>query len=166
MMILIIVLGLAALVCAVQAIRTQRLLISAIWLAGTSALTALLLFILGAHEVAVIELSVGAGLVTVLFVFAINISGEEIFKPARLVPKPIAWAVVLLTTALLVWFTSGSFTQSAITVEEFTFSTALWEMRGIDIVLQGFLIFAGVLVVLGLLNEGENNDASTGEIQQ
>jgi uncharacterized MnhB-related membrane protein len=71
----IIVVGL--LVCAVQAVRVQRLLNSALWLAGASALVALLIYMLGAPEVAVIELSVGAGLVTVLFVFAINIAGEE-----------------------------------------------------------------------------------------
>lgn len=65
------------LVCAILAIRSKRLLISAIWLAVTSALVALMFYMLGAVQVAVIELSVGAGLVTVLFVFAINISGEE-----------------------------------------------------------------------------------------
>ena len=62
---------------AVLAIVSKRLLVSAIWLAVTSALVALMIYLLGAPQVAVIELSVGAGLVTVLFVFAINISGEE-----------------------------------------------------------------------------------------
>ncbi|MDO9122475.1 MAG: NADH-quinone oxidoreductase subunit J, partial [Anaerolineaceae bacterium] len=66
------------LACAILAISAKRLLISAIWLAVTSALVALMLFLLGAPQIAVIELSVGAGLVTVLFVFAINISGEEV----------------------------------------------------------------------------------------
>ncbi len=67
----------ATLVCALQAVRSRRLLMSALWLAGASALVALMMYLLGAPEVAVIELSVGAGLVTVLFVFAINIAGEE-----------------------------------------------------------------------------------------
>ena len=43
------------LVCAVQAIRTERLLVSALWLAGTSALVALFMYQLGAPEVAAIE---------------------------------------------------------------------------------------------------------------
>ena len=75
------------LLCAVMAVRTQRLLVSALWLAGASALVSLWMYILGAPEVAVIELSVGAGLVTVLFVFAINIAGEGIAPPGQ---RPIA----------------------------------------------------------------------------
>jgi uncharacterized MnhB-related membrane protein len=155
MTILNIILGLATLVCAVQAIRSNRLLISAIWLAGASALTALIMYLLGAQQVAVIELSVGAGLVTVLFVFAINISGEEVFKPARLVPKPLALAIALLVAVLVIGFTYGNWVSVQVCVEYFPFNTTLWEVRGIDIVLQGLLIFAGVLAVLGLMTEGE-----------
>ena len=44
----------AMLWCAFQAVRGTRLLVAALWLAGASALTALLLFRLGAPEVAVI----------------------------------------------------------------------------------------------------------------
>ena len=64
------------LICAILAISSKRLLISAIWLAVTSALVALMIYLLGAPQVAVIELSVGAGLVTVLFVFARNFMGK------------------------------------------------------------------------------------------
>jgi len=53
------------------------LIASALWLAGVSALVSIMCYLLGAYAVAVIELSVGAGLVTVLFVFAISIAGEE-----------------------------------------------------------------------------------------
>lgn len=156
MTILNIILGLATLICAVQAIRSGRLLISAIWLAGASALTALIMYQLGAQQVAVIELSVGAGLVTVLFVFAINISGEEVFKPARLVSKPLAGAIALLAAGLLIWYTFQ--VPAAITASGYLlpFNTVLWEMRGIDIVLQGILVFAGVLAVLGLMAEGDD----------
>ena len=77
-----------ALVCAALAISAKRLLVSAIWLAGCSALVALLMYLLGAPEIAVIELSVGAGLVTVLFVFAINIAGDESTALPWLCPNP------------------------------------------------------------------------------
>ena len=76
------------LLCAAMAIRAQKLLISALWLAGSSALVALWIYILGAPEIAVIELSVGAGLVTVLFVFAINIAGEGGVSPRVLISRP------------------------------------------------------------------------------
>ena len=70
-------LGVAAIVCAYRAMVTQRLLICSLYLACVSASVSGILYLLGAQQVAVIELSVGAGLVTVLFVFAINIAGEE-----------------------------------------------------------------------------------------
>ncbi len=89
------------LVCAIQAVRSTRLLASAIWLAATSALVALLIYLLGAPEVAVIELSVGAGLVTVLFVFAINIAGEEAPLTQSPLPKPLIWTVLLIAVVLL-----------------------------------------------------------------
>lgn len=155
MTILNIILGLATLICAVQAIRSGRLLISAIWLAGASALTALIMYTLGAQQVAVIELSVGAGLVTVLFVFAINISGEEVFKPAGLVSKPLAGAIALLAAGLLIWYTFQVPAATAGAGFLLPFNTVLWEVRGIDIVLQGILVFAGVLAVLGLMAEGD-----------
>ena len=54
-----------------------RPLTAALWLAVLSAITALLLYRLGAPEVAVIELSVGAGLITVLLAFAISMAEDE-----------------------------------------------------------------------------------------
>ena len=51
--------------------------------------------LLGAPEIAVIELSVGAGLVTVLFVFAINLTGEENLDAKRMMPKPLAWGLLI-----------------------------------------------------------------------
>ncbi len=78
MVVLFCVLSAQMLICAFMAFRTPRLLISALWLAGCSAILSILLYLMGAYQVAVIELSVGAGLVTVLFVFAISIAGDEI----------------------------------------------------------------------------------------
>src|SRR5512133_3353522 len=93
------------LVCAVQAVRAPRLLHSALWLAGASALVALEMYLLGAPEVAVIELSVGAGLVTVLFVFAINIAGEEAMTALPVVPRPLAWILVGVFLLSFGWMT-------------------------------------------------------------
>ena len=55
----------AILLLALQAIRAVPLLHSAVWLAAMSAMLAIVFYLLGATYVAVIELSVGAGLVTV-----------------------------------------------------------------------------------------------------
>jgi uncharacterized MnhB-related membrane protein len=141
------------LVCALQAITSTRLLISAIWLAITSAMVALLLYLLGAPEVAVIELSVGAGLVTVLFVFAINITGDEELSMKTMIPGPVAWGIVLLTTLLLGLINFSQVNQFLPVVQEQSFQVVLWEERTPDIFLQVLLIFTGVLGILGLLAE-------------
>ncbi len=145
-------LAIGAVLCAIQAIRTARLLISALWLAGTSALVALILYRMGAHEVAVIELSVGAGLVTVLFVFAINVAGEEAIQARSLVPRPLAWGLVILSLLLLAGLTFP-WTGAVPPTAEPSFSHMLWQARSLDVLVQIALIFAGVLGILGLLAE-------------
>jgi uncharacterized MnhB-related membrane protein len=147
------------LVCAIQAIRVQRLLTSAIWLAGTSALVALLMYMLGAPELAVIELSVGAGLVTVLFVFAISIAGEETLPVQTLFPKPLAWAAILIAVALLGWLSLPALNIILPVPQLERISQVVWQTRGLDIMLQAALIFSGVLGVLGLLSPGKPHAA-------
>jgi uncharacterized MnhB-related membrane protein len=95
-----VLIGAGILVCALLAVLARRLLLSAAWLALTSALVALMTYLLGAPHIAVIELSVGAGLVTVLFVFAINIAGEDITPLKSLVPKPLAVGSIVLAGGL------------------------------------------------------------------
>src|SRR5574341_657018 len=90
-----------ALLAAIQAIRAARLMSSALWLAGVSATLSIVFYLMGAAEVAVIELSVGAGLVTVLFVFAINVAGEETLPLASVVPRGLAWLLCLAPLALV-----------------------------------------------------------------
>jgi uncharacterized MnhB-related membrane protein len=140
-------------ICAIQAIRVGRLLISALWLAGCSALVALLMYLIGAPEIAVVELSVGAGLVTVLFVFAINIAGEEALPIRSLIPRPLAWVLVAAAVLLLGWMTVPSFLPASGGVVQLGFAEVLWQDRSLDLMLQIVLIFAGVLGVIGLLSE-------------
>jgi uncharacterized MnhB-related membrane protein len=145
----------AMLVCALQAVRGTRLLIAALWLAGASALTALMMYRLGAPEVAVIELSVGAGLVTVLFVFAINIAGEE--PPVRLrslVPAPLACIAVFCAVGLAAATALPNLRTESVLVQADRFATVLWEQRSLDVILQVVLILGGALTVLGLLAAG------------
>src|SRR5512136_2242428 len=99
---LILLLVLLATVFSLEAIRARRLLTSAIWLAGVSALISVVFFLYGARQVAVIELSVGAGLVTVLFVFAISIAGDDIIDTRPILPWPLIIGFSLLFVFLLV----------------------------------------------------------------
>lgn len=152
-MILYLMLGVGILVFALLSVFSRRLLISAIWLALTSALTAVVIYLLGAPHIAVIELSVGAGLVTVLFVFAINIAGEDTTRLKSIIPIPVATGAIVLALALglvLILRDTGVVSLNAAIPEN---SAIFWQSRYIDLLLQVVLIFAGVLGVIGLLAE-------------
>jgi uncharacterized MnhB-related membrane protein len=146
------ILALAAVFCAYRLMRSQRLLNVTIWLALTSAICSILIYSLGAPEVAVIELSVGAGLVTVLFVFAFSIVGEITFDEITIVPRLLVWGLVIAAALLIGWLVLPP-PASKIPVEGITFGRTLWQERGLDVIAQIVLIFAGVMGLLGLLSE-------------
>jgi len=144
-----------AVLSALQAIRASRLLASAFWLAGVSVWTSMILYLLGAPEVAVIELSVGAGLVTVLFAFAISIAGEATLDLPSLIPKPLTWVLFILVLLLLGWL-AWPVSGANPPLTEPAYADVLWGQRSLDMWMQIAIIFAGALGVLGLLAEGKS----------
>lgn len=148
---LYVLLVVAAIFSAFQVMRSPKLLTSTIWLAATSALVSMIIYMLGAPEVAVIELSVGAGLVTILFVFAFSIVGELTLDEVTIVPRALVWGMVLLAAFLLGWFTFPI--HEKLEAFQLPFSKVLWEQRGLDVMAQIVLIFAGVMGLLGLMTE-------------
>jgi NADH:ubiquinone oxidoreductase subunit 6 (subunit J) len=148
-----------SIICAVLAIRAAHLLISALWLAGVSVLVALTLYLIGAREVAVIELSVGAGLVTVLFVFAISIAGDDATQSRSLVPKPLVYLLVALALLLIALLTLLADKTPFSTAPATSFVAVFWGERALDVLAQIALIFAGSLAVLGLLSEAKSRAA-------
>ena len=148
------VLAAGAVLAAIMATRAARLLSSALWLAAVSALLSVLFFDLGARQVAVIELSVGAGLVTVLFIFAINLAGEAGKPPAAVVPSWLAAGIAVLVPVLLAALAAFEAVATP-AVAGPAFAEMLWQQRGLDVLVQIVLIFAGVLGLLGLLAEVE-----------
>lgn len=136
--------------CGIQAVRAVHLLHAALWLAGVSVTAALLLYLVGAYVMAVIELSVSVGLVTILLVFAISMVGAD--SPDRPVAHrinvPLVTAMLLLVIGLTIPL-SGSRGAPA----SDSFSVVFWQQRQADVFAQIALIFAGVLGVLGLLAE-------------
>jgi NADH:ubiquinone oxidoreductase subunit 6 (subunit J) len=146
------VLIILSIICAIQSLRSSRLLVSAIYLAATSILLSIIFFLLGAYQVAVIELSVGAGLVTILLVFAINVSGEDFKENLPVIPKPLSWGLVICSIILLAIFVLPIGQQQSAVIEE-SFTSRLWENRAVDVLVQVVLIFTGALGALGLLAE-------------
>jgi NADH:ubiquinone oxidoreductase subunit 6 (subunit J) len=141
-----------AVACAILAIRAGRLVVSSLWLAALSALVAVFFYLMGAARIAVIELSVGAGLVTVLLVFAIGIAGDDAASQRPLVPRPVSWGLGLLLFLLLGWFILPLVAAPA-PASEPSLASLLWEGRTLDVWVQVVLIFTGVLGILGLLTE-------------
>ena len=145
-------LGLGASFCAYRAMISKHLLPSALYLAGVSALVTITLYLLGAYEVAVIELSVGAGLVTVLLVYALSVIGEDVVDPTSIIPKPLAFLLVAGIGGLTIWMAYPLAIHPNAN-GEVLLANVLWKQRALDVWVQVALIFSGVMGVLGLLSE-------------
>jgi NADH:ubiquinone oxidoreductase subunit 6 (subunit J) len=152
MQILIGCLAFGMLACAVMAIRASRLVVSSLWLTGLSALLSVLIYAMGASRVAVIELSVGAGLVTVLLIFVVGIAGDEATGGKPLVPRVVSWALSLGALALLGWFAVPLVAPPPPSSQP-SLAGLLWKDRALDALIQVVLIFCGVMGVLELLPE-------------
>jgi len=146
------VLVIAMVGCGLLAIREPRLLYAALWLAAASALLAAELYWLGAHQIAVIELSVGAGLVTVLLVLAIGSTERDSSRLPLALPRVPALALIAAVLVLLLSFAAAPPSPGS-AAPEASFAVTLWEQRSADMLLQIALIFVGLLTVLGLLAE-------------
>jgi len=153
----------ALMFCAVMVMRAARLLRAALWLAIVSLCVSLILYALGAPQVAALELSIGAGLVTVLIVLAISIAGDDALSAPPVVPR---WTALGLTAAALLAFAAAVLPPAAIDIAQapaqdsavpLTFGAVLWQARLPDILLQVALMFVGLLTVLGLLADSHES---------
>lgn len=150
---LYVALFLGVICCALLAVRS-RPLVAALWLAALSALTAILLYLFDAPEVAVIELSVGAGLITVLLAFAISMAEDE-SMPAPLVPRPFAWLLILVACGLLLWLILPQLPVASNAAADAPFFVQVWDNRLLDLLVQIAIIISGVIGVLSLLGESQ-----------
>jgi NADH:ubiquinone oxidoreductase subunit 6 (subunit J) len=156
-------LGIAAF-CAIQAMRAVRLLNAALWLVGVSLASAALLYQFNATLLAVIELSLSVGLVTILLVFAISMVGAD--SPDRPQSRFLYWPLVVVMLLLVI-----GLTVPLLAVQpkegEISFQIVFWELRQGDVLAQVALIFTGALGVLGLLSEsaGEKSGSPTAASQ-
>ncbi len=156
------ILVVSAVACAYGAMTSARILTCTIYLACVSAFVAMALYLMGAYQVAVIELSVGAGLVTVLLVYAISVVGDDASDPGPVIPRPVAVGLALLTVVLL-GYMAYSMPSKVLAGRVPSLVSALWQQRVLDVWIQMVLIFAGVLGILGLLAEAKRAPAKTRE---
>lgn len=154
---MMIVLLVLTIMCAVLAIHASRIMTATLWLACVSALTAVMFYRIGAWTVAIVELSVGTGLVTVLIVFAITMVGDEA-ESATTARLPLV--IVLVALVLIITLTVPFITPEQPAGDP-SLTIMLWENRELDMLVQVALLFAGVLGVLGLLRKASITRTAT-----
>jgi len=145
----------------VAAILVRDILKAAICLAVASLLLGILFFVLNAPYAGAFEISVVAGLITVLFIVTIALTRAE--GDVR-ESKWVAWvfplffivflAIDLLTMKALI----GKIPTLASSPEGGTFGEALWKGRTFDLVAQIGVIFAGVFAVLALFRKRSKDE--------
>lgn len=157
-MLLCVLMGLLVLL-AIGCCLFKDLLYVAVSLAATSAVLAVALFCFGANIAGVFELSVCAGLITVLFVSTVSMTKDSDQKVETRFGR---WFILLfvLIFAGLVYFIMqwlphalpalGAHPASG------NFQQVFWEIRSSDILGQVALILAGVFGILALFRVKDN----------
>lgn len=142
----------AVTLCALSAVMSRSMLTAAISLAAMSIGISLVLFDFNAPWAAVFELSVCAGLITVLFISAVSLLRKE--EPFfgedrtrfRLLP------VFALIVAIGGWIAGYPFFEALSEYARFatrgqSLGSMLWETRRMDMLGQIAILAAGVLVI-------------------
>lgn len=141
-----------AVVFAVWAVMSPNLLTSAIMLALVSVSAALILFNFNAPWAAVFELSVCAGLITVLFIGGVSLVRADYERNPEnrtaFYVLPLALAIV----AIAAWFYVPPFFYELagwrnMAAPEGSIGAALWDIRRADLLGQIVMLAAGVFVI-------------------
>ena len=137
----------------------KDLLYVAVSLAVISAILALVLFRFGANIAGVFELSVCAGLITVLFIATVSLTKDSDKKVESRLPTYFIPLFVLIFIGMdffIMQWLARSILAAGAPPQTGTFQKVFWEMRGSDILGQVALILAGVFGILALFRLKEN----------
>ena len=147
------VLSAGLIISACLAIFLDEAVYSVAALAGTFIFTSLLYALNDALFVAVFQFSVGAGSVAVLF-----LSGEMLSEKPSKVPRRNLFLIAVAGALLSLPAMFLSISSPTGVFSEISFGEALWNLRAMDVVLQGLVIMAvalGVAIVLHEKRQGE-----------
>ncbi len=151
-------------VSATVCIILRDLLKASIALAVVSAILSVIMFLLNAPLAAVFELSVCAGLITVVFISAISMtrlrSKEEIAQMQKERRRRFVWLpvilIVLLAAALFaIWPHLDALIPYAAPMSAVTEQNFFWNKRQVDLLGQIIIILAGVYGVLIFFKESD-----------
>ncbi|MCL2143900.1 MAG: hypothetical protein FWH43_00170 [Endomicrobia bacterium] len=149
-------------ICAAFAVTRTRVIRAAIMLASISILVTVALFVLRAPLAAIFELSVCAGLITVIFISVISITNplteeerckerDNMFKKFLLLP-----VIIIICAAAFYMLTRGihfiPIPDGAAAAEIFD-RDEIWHLRQIDLIGQIIIILTGVFGVVVLFKD-------------
>jgi NADH-quinone oxidoreductase subunit J len=147
--------------CSILAVFFSDLLKAAISLAGASVFLALVLFEMGATYAGVFEISVVAGLITVLFIATISLTEKKEDakhnKRMRLL-FPLVFIGFILIDVLVMSQYLVKLTSLAGPAETGVFGQVFWGGRTFDLVAQIAIILAGVFCVLALFRKRSGDE--------
>jgi NADH:ubiquinone oxidoreductase subunit 6 (subunit J) len=147
----------------VLAILLRDLIKSAISLALASLCLGIIFFQMKAPYAGVFEISVVAGLITVLFILTIALTkaeGEVRESKAALIIFPLFFVAFLALDILVMKGLMAKVPALASTPEPggLTFGDVLWKQRTFDLVGQVLVILAGVFAVLALFRKRNKDE--------
>ncbi len=150
-----------ALLCGViifsaAAVLLRDLLRSAICLAAASLFLGIIFFRMKAPYIGVFEISVVAGMITVLFIVTIALTktgGDVRESGAASWAFPVFFLVFLIIDFLVTKSLLGRVPALASAPDQGTFGETLWKLRTFDLVGQIGLILASVFAVLALFRK-------------
>jgi NADH-quinone oxidoreductase subunit J len=131
----------------------KDLLYVAVSLATISSVLALVMFLFGANIAGVFELSVCAGLITVLFIATVSLTKDSDQKVETRLPAYFVPLVILIFVGIdyfIIQWVAHSLPASVVPQPSGTFQRVFWELRSADILGQIGLIGAGVFGILAL----------------
>ncbi len=157
---LILILLIILIVAALMVVFSSRLLIGAISLALTSIMITILMFKLNSPLAAVFELSICAGLITVIFITTISFvkpsTEEELIESRKRRLKKYIYLPVLV--ALVGYLVSVVIKPLSLKLPEIIQETnvrnVLWNLRQVDLLGQAIVLLIGVFGIVVLFKEG------------
>jgi NADH:ubiquinone oxidoreductase subunit 6 (subunit J) len=142
------VLSAGLVISACLAIFLDEAVYSVAALANTLVFMALLYVFTDALFVAIFQFAVGAGTLAVLF-----LSGEMLSEKPAKTPRKNVLAIIMAGALLSLPAIFLSISGSTSVVGGVTFEEALWNLRAVDVVLQGLVVMAVALGIGIVLHE-------------
>ncbi len=131
----------------------KDLLYVAVALAASSAILSIVLFHFDANIAGVFELSVCAGLITVLFIATVSLTKDSDMKTETRLPMyfiPLFVLIFIGIDVFVMQWMARSILPGGVPPQTGSFQQVFWEMRSSDILGQVALILAGVFGILSL----------------